>query len=71
MSGMSDSKISLGVGVAAAAIGLVAVIGLRWKAKSEEGLAPALDEAQTREIMKSLSTGLATSSIRFSNAAEK
>ena len=68
---MSDSKISLGVGVAAAAIGLVAVIGLRWKAKSEEGLAPALDEAQTREIMKSLSTGLATSSIRFSNAAEK
>lgn len=71
MSGMSDSKISLGVGVAAAAIGLVAVIGLRWKAKSEEGLAPALDEAQTREIMKSLSTGLASRSIRFSNAAEK
>lgn len=68
---MSSSKLSYGIGVAAAAIGVAVAIGLKWKAKSEEGLAPALDEKQTREIMKSLSAGIASSSIRFSNAAEK
>lgn len=67
----AGSKLSVGVGVTVATIGVLAAIGFRWKAKSEEGLAPALDEEQTREIMRSFSTGLANNTIRFSNAAEK
>jgi hypothetical protein len=59
------------IGATAAAVGLVAAIGFKLKAKSEVDLAPALDEETTREIMKSLSQGLASSCIRFSNAAEK
>jgi len=66
---MSSSWKVIGLGVAAAAA--AAAVALKIKAKSEGKLAPALDVVATRDIIRSLGTGLQQTCTKFANAAEK
>ena len=64
-----SSRLVVGLSVAAAAA--ATAVALRMKKRSDAKLAPALDEEQTREIIKTLGTSLQATCGKFSNAAEK